>query len=285
MFRKIITAVREGRKSIRTIVFRSDAKIRVVDQPMQGGGWVATFEDITKWHEAQKRIEFLARHDPITNLPNRTCFSTELNKAIESARVAGRRLAVLNVDLDRFKEINDAFGHAAGDSVLRHVARRLKEAAGEAFVSRFGGDEFCILVSESDQSDAAQVLAHTLLKLAADEIPILDQFVRTGFSIGIAYYPDDAVDAEALLARSDTALYQAKRDAKGTIRRFDPEMDRQIRDKRVLQEELRIAVNEGQLRLQTPTSDVKPPERRDDPDTSSSHANRLRGVGLTEAEF
>jgi diguanylate cyclase (GGDEF)-like protein/PAS domain S-box-containing protein len=249
LYSKIVTNIREGHASTRILEGRLGTRMRVVDQPMLGGGWVSTFEDITKWHEAQQRIEFLARYDPITHLPNRTCFSTELNKAIESARVSGHRLAVLTLDLDRFKEINDAFGHAAGDAVLRHVARRLNEVAAGGYISRFGGDEFCIFVSEGGRSEAAKELAHALSDLANDDISIMDQTVRTGFSIGISYYPDDAVDAESLLARSDAALYQAKRDAKGSIRYFEPEMDRKIRDKRLLQNELRIAVGSGQLRL------------------------------------
>jgi diguanylate cyclase (GGDEF)-like protein/PAS domain S-box-containing protein len=248
-FHEIVSAVREGRKTIRTIDRRSGAKIRVVNQPMESGGWVTTFEDITKWHEAQERIEFLAHYDPVTQLPNRACFSRELNKAIESARANGQRLAVLNIDLDRFKEINDAFGHAAGDAVLRHVAGRLNEVAATGCISRFGGDEFCILVYESDRPGAAMAVAHALLDLANVEIPLIDQTVRTGFSIGVAYYPDDALDAETLLARSDTALYQAKREAKGSVRCFEPQMEQQIRDKRILQNELRVALKADQLRL------------------------------------
>src|SRR5260370_15479757 len=143
-FSMVVAAANAG-QSLTRIVARNGRSIRVVDQPMRGGGWVATFEDITEWQQAQEQISHRARHDALTNLPNRTLFREQLDQALRLAK-HGDQLAVFCLDLDYFKEINDSLGHPVGDALLKQVARRLGECVTENdTVARLGGDEFAVV--------------------------------------------------------------------------------------------------------------------------------------------
>jgi diguanylate cyclase (GGDEF)-like protein/PAS domain S-box-containing protein len=206
-------------------------------------------EDMTERKRAEEWILHLAHHDPLTDLPNRSAFSERLNEILARSRAAGESFAVLCVDLDRFKEVNDVFGHATGDALLLEMAKRFKTEAKNAFLARFGGDEFTLIVTDGPQPAAAGALADRLLAIAAEELEIGGHRVRGGLSIGVAVYPTDGADTETLLANADAALYRAKAEGRGTFRFFEAEMDTRLRDRRALQHDLRSALEQNQIVL------------------------------------
>jgi diguanylate cyclase (GGDEF)-like protein/PAS domain S-box-containing protein len=210
---------------------------------------LGVIEDVTDRKRADERIAFLAHHDVVTGLPNRPAFTECLAAVLDRATASEERFAVLCIDLDRFKEINDVFGHSVGDAVLREVSQRLQAAVGGAFIARVGGDEFTVITMEGTQPSNAEALADCLLAAVEDDIEIDGRHLRIGLSIGVAVYPTDGADATILLANADAALYRAKAEARGSIRFFDTDLDRQLRDHRTLQHDLSLAVDRGELSL------------------------------------
>jgi diguanylate cyclase (GGDEF)-like protein/PAS domain S-box-containing protein len=208
---------------------------------------VGVIEDVTERKLAEERIAHMAHHDPLTDLPNRAAFVEHLSATLTRAEKAGGHFAVLCIDLDRFKEVNDVFGHSVGDALLREVARRLKEAAGEGFLARLGGDEFTVVVAEGSQPSTAEALADRLLASVAENLEICGQRLRIGLSIGVAIYPADGADAASIIANADAALYRAKAEGRATVRFFDADMDKRLRDRRALQHDLRSAVAHREL--------------------------------------
>src|SRR5258707_11498569 len=165
------------------------------------------------------------------------------------ARRGGESFAVLSVDLDRFKEVNDVFGHAVGDDLLRELSRMLRELAGDAFLARLGGDEFILITPNGDQPALAESIAGGLLEAVAADLEINGQHLRVGISIGVAIFPDDGADATTLLNNADAALYRAKTDGRGTTRFFEVEMDNRLRERRAIQHELSSAIARNELHL------------------------------------
>jgi diguanylate cyclase (GGDEF)-like protein len=218
-------------------------------RPLPDGSWVSTHEDITERRRAEKRIEYLAHHDPLTGLPNRASFDEKLEQQVRAAADGSTRFAVLCLDLDRFKQVNDVFGHAAGDTLLATVARRMQDAIGDTFLARLGGDEFAIVAPAGAHPPKAAALAEKLLAAVVDEIVIDQQHLRVGLSIGVALFPDDGTDPDALTANADAALYRAKAEGRGTIRFFEAEMDQQIRKHHAIQLDLRGAIERNELEL------------------------------------
>lgn len=202
--------------------------------------YVGLISDITERKREEERIRRLAHFDSLTSLPNRVLFEDRLQRAIARARRYRHQLAVLYLDLDHFKDVNDTLGHAAGDEVLRQTAHRMLLCLRQIdTVSRRGGDEFVLLIEEHEGVDALQGICAKLQEEIVRPIEVGGHTIRIGASIGIAIYPDDALLPEELLAAADTALYEAKADGRGRFRFFSPgslpggtrfDMERELRD-------------------------------------------------------
>ncbi|MGH1481082.1 MAG: EAL domain-containing protein [Geminicoccales bacterium] len=206
--------------------------------------------DITERKQAEQLIEHMALHDALTKLPNRIYFTSELERACFAAKRDGTKLAVLFLDLDHFKDINDAHGHTVGDKLLVEVASRLKSCLrGGDLVARFGGDEFVMVVSQPHGAVSISCLADRITKIIEAPCEIDDFVVNTSISIGVAIYPDDGIDAERILANADLALYKAKSDGRHTWRVFDCRLQRQLQAQRSLDQELRHALERQQFEL------------------------------------
>jgi diguanylate cyclase (GGDEF)-like protein/PAS domain S-box-containing protein len=206
-------------------------------------------EDVTDRKRARDQIAHMALHDPLTDLPNRTAFNDKLAATLEAAASTDRMFAVLTIDLDRFKEINDVFGPVIGDALLREVGQRLGEVTAGAYLARLGGDEFALIVAEGVQPSTAEAVAERLQQAMAADIAIADQNLHLGLSIGVAVYPSDGRDATALMANANAALYRAKSAGRGTMRFFEAHMDERLRERRAMQQELRTAIEQGELTL------------------------------------
>jgi diguanylate cyclase (GGDEF)-like protein/PAS domain S-box-containing protein len=184
---------------------------------------VSVVRDITERKRAEATIVRLARSDALTGLPNRAVFVEALEGAILRAQRGGGKFAVLYLDLDHFKDVNDTQGHAAGDALLQAVATRLQQrTCGSDTVARFGGDEFAILQNEVASAAEPTLLAGDLLEILGKPITVGDYLIHTGASIGIAIYGEDAPDPETVLAHADVALYRAKSEGRFTFRVFTP---------------------------------------------------------------
>jgi len=208
---------------------------------------VGVIEDVTERVNNEARISHLAHHDVLTDLPNRSAFNAALAERLERAQEASSSFAVLSLDLDRFKDVNDVFGHPVGDMMMRAAAERLVAEADGAFVARVGGDEFMILMPDDIRRDDVLSLAERMVEAIGKELEVDDFLSHVGLSVGIAIYPDDGVDAATLLANADSALYRAKREGRGRVCFFETEMDRELRDRRLLQHDLRQAMEQNQL--------------------------------------
>jgi diguanylate cyclase (GGDEF)-like protein/PAS domain S-box-containing protein len=205
--------------------------------------------DVTEQRQAERRLTHYARHDALTNLNNRVAFSEHVESLLKSASAANESFAILCIDIDRFKAINDGFGHPVGDEMLCEVARRLLSAAEGAFVARFGGDEFAIVSPIGTGSAAAAQIADHLHSAVAESFEIQGQSLSLGLSIGIAMYPADGLDEITLLKNADAALYRAKNNGRGDTYFFQPEMDLQLRERHAMQRDLAVAVARNELML------------------------------------
>ena len=223
----------------RRLVVRSDGRPKYL---------LVVIEDVTERKAAEARIKYLAEHDALTGLPNRAAFQQRLQAMLEDARSVGKRLAILRLGVDRFKQINDVFGQTVGDTALSEIGRRLEQTAQQAFLARVGGDEFT-LISEGLQAAAAEALAERLRAALEPEFVIEDHTISIGASLGVAVFPGDGADVTTLVANADAALHRAKADGGRLVRFFDGDMDQRLRDRRALQQDLRAAITRGELAL------------------------------------
>src|SRR5476651_1069263 len=201
------------------------------------GGWVATYEDVTERRQAEAKIMHMARHDALTNLPNRVLFREQMDQSL----TRGEEFAVLFIDLDRFKGVNDTLGHPVGDALLCAVTKRLQLAL-------LGGDEFAIIALGASPSEATE-LAARIIESIAESFDVLGHQVVIGTSIGIAIAPTDGTEPDQLLRNADMALYRAKAEGRGMYHFFQPEMDAQMQARHSVEVDLRKALAAGEFEV------------------------------------
>ncbi len=212
--------------------------------------FVGTQIDISARKAAEGQIAHMARHDGLTDLPNRALFYDRLDERLGELRQRGGSAAVLCLDLDRFKAVNDRLGHLAGDTVLRAVAHRIRvEVHAEDVVARLGGDEFAVLVAEGGDLAAIEDLARRLIRSVNAPIPFGEQRMEVGLSIGIARMPEHGQSGEEVFKRADLALYRAKLEGRNTHRVFESAMDEAVAERRDLECDLRDAIAANELTL------------------------------------
>ncbi|WP_230370434.1 GGDEF domain-containing protein [Paludibacterium denitrificans] len=201
--------------------------------------YVAVFSDITVRKQAEERLQFLANHDPLTRLPNRSSLIARLEQLIRQPESLAA-FAVMFIDLDRFKLINDSFGHQAGDELLRVLSLRLTDAIGSrGELARLGGDEFTLLVSGVTDQAELSTLAEDLLNILSRPLRLAEHEVYVTGSIGISVFPGDGADAQTLLKHADSAMYRAKEAGKNTYQFFDAEMNAHTFERLLLENGLR----------------------------------------------
>lgn len=224
--------------------------IEVSRQRMANGGWVTTHKDVTESRRIQSQMQYLARHDVLTGLANRAVFVEEVERAL--SQTPRRNIAVFIVDLDRFKEINDVFGHVGGDELLKSVAKRIRECTEDsnAVVARLGGDEFAVLqVADGDARESALVLAGRLVERVSEPYLVDNSEAFIGASVGIALAPDCGHDAGRLMRNADLALYRMKADGRNGFRFFDSEMETEAIRRGALALDLERGLKRGEFEL------------------------------------
>ena len=246
-----------GRDGHETTIEHSAAPIH--DRQGNILGAVIVFRDVIVSRERRLQMLHLAEHDALTDLPNRLLLNDRLARSIALARRYGRRLAVLFLDCDRFKHINDTLGHAVGDQVLRSVARRLTTCVRESdTVSRHGGDEFLILLSELDHPEDAEAIAQKIISSIAEPHLVAGHELQLTASIGIALYPEDGQDAQSLIMRADTAMYYAKNTGRNRVGFYRADMEAPAIKRSSIESELQNALDKGEFELfYQPTIDLE----------------------------
>ncbi|MBR1302255.1 EAL domain-containing protein [Bradyrhizobium sp. AUGA SZCCT0042] len=244
--RYVVRVLRDvGQRNAMIITTPDGRSVQVVNEPLADGGWVATHEDVTEQRQAEERITHLAHYDALTDLPNRTLFHEQLKQELPHV-AADRQLAVLYIDIDEFKSINDSLGHMIGDELLKSVAVSLRACVRETdFVARLGGDEFAIVQTGVTGADDVTELTRRIYDAIRAPYECLGHQVTTDASIGIALAPQDGSDLDQILKNADLAMYAAKAAGRRTHRFFQPEMDAQVRARRVLEMDLRQAIVDG----------------------------------------
>jgi diguanylate cyclase (GGDEF)-like protein len=246
---EVLAQLALGKVANRIFETADGREVLVTNSPMTTGGWVATHKDITEQRKAEAKIEYMAHHDALTDLPNRLQLHEQLRQMLSSTR-QGIQVAVFCLDLDRFKDVNDALGHPVGDLLLKAVADRLRQCIRDTdLVARLGGDEFAIMQAGASQPKDATSLASRLIEVIGAPYELGGNQVTVELSIGIALAPGDGLHPDLLLKNADLALYRAKSDGHGLYRFFEPDMDARMQERRKLEIDLRKAIAKNQFEL------------------------------------
>jgi diguanylate cyclase (GGDEF)-like protein len=235
-----------------TFVVSADGgqSISVSQRPIADGGWVATYEDVSEQRRAEEHIRFAAHHDALTKLPNRVLFRIRLDEMIGNLAHRDTGLALLYLDLDRFKHVNDTLGHPIGDALLEAAGRRLLSCLrGADIVARLGGDEFAIAFESADLPAAAEYLGQRVIETLGMPYHLAGHTVIVGASIGIALAGGGEMNADTLLKNADMALYQAKAKGRGVCSLFEADMERQLLSRLAIEEDLREALERDQFEM------------------------------------
>jgi diguanylate cyclase (GGDEF)-like protein len=245
----ILDKMAEGQPFQRILATADGRSIQVLYQPLADGGWVTTLEDFTERRRADERIAHLAHYDALTDLPNRVLFRDQLERELRKIGRSGQ-LAVLYIDIDEFKSVNDSLGHPVGDELLKAIALRLSGCVRETdFVARLGGDEFAVVqTAVKNPADVMDLVIRIYQAIRAPYECLGHQLV-TDASIGIALAPQDGTDLDQLLKNADLAMYGAKSDGRRTYRFFEREMDARVRARRTLELDLRQAIVDGEFEI------------------------------------
>src|SRR3954447_4668255 len=238
-----------GLRQVMTIETPDGRSIQIANEPLADGGWVATHEDITERRRAEQRIRHLAHYDALTDLPNRALFHERLKRELSSIAPA-RQLAVLYIDIDEFKSVNDSLGHLIGDELLKSVAVSLNRCVvAPDFVARLGGDEFAIVQTAVKTPAEVTALVTQVFDAIREPYECLGHQLTTDASIGIALAPEHGVDLDQILKNADLAMYAAKTAGRRTYRFFEPDMEARVRARHELEMDLREAITEGGLEV------------------------------------
>jgi diguanylate cyclase (GGDEF)-like protein len=223
--------------------------VQVLYRPLADGGWVTTLEDTTERRRAEERIAHMAHYDALTGLPNRVLFREQLERELEKTRHGGQ-FAVLYIDIDEFKSVNDTLGHPIGDELLKAVASRLRDGVGEKdFVARLGGDEFAVVQTAVQHQDDVKAMVDRVYQAIREPYACQGHQLVTDASIGVAMAPRDGTDLDQLLKNADMAMYGAKADGRRTWRFFEHDMDALVKQRRSLELDLRQAIAAGEFEL------------------------------------
>lgn len=239
-----------GRTKERVELSLADGRwIAATCSPMKCGGWVEVFADVTEQRRAADHVRFLARHDPLTGLPNRHAFNEVITRECERSN-RGASVAILCLDLDHFKGVNDTLGHPIGDQLLCEVANRLRRNVRIVdSIVRLGGDEFAIVQVDAEQPRGSSLLARRVIDELSKPYIVDGHQIVIGTSVGIAVLPQDGDEANIAIRNADMALYRAKADGRGVYRYFEPGMDTAIQARRKMELDLRAAMKAGQFEL------------------------------------
>ncbi|HEX5688824.1 MAG TPA: diguanylate cyclase, partial [Roseiflexaceae bacterium] len=247
-----------GRFETDTRLMRTDGAefdANVVISPLTGvdgsmSGYSFVVRDITRRRNAQRHIEQLATRDPLTGLLNRGMLTEQMNLAIARATRAGNRFALMFVDLDNFKSVNDTLGHVAGDALLNSIASRLTDCIREVdIVARWGGDEFVVLLADVDSAASVTPVAERMLKTVTAPLNLLGHHAQTSASIGICIYPEDGADTGTLMKHADIAMYQAKAEGKNNFQFYAEALDSNSLERLTLESSLRHALERNEFQL------------------------------------
>jgi diguanylate cyclase (GGDEF)-like protein len=249
-YQAILRNMAEGNVFQRVLDSADDRSIQVLYQPLADGGWVTTLEDFTERRRSDERIAHLAHYDALTDLPNRMLFRDQLERELKKIERGGQ-LAVLYIDIDEFKSVNDTLGHPIGDELLKVVASRLSLCVRQTdFIARLGGDEFAIVqTAVTNQADVTDLVTR-IYQALREPYECLGHQLVTDASIGIALAPQDGTDLDQLLKNADLAMYRAKSDGRRTWRFFEHAMDARVKARRGLELDLRQAIVDGGFEIE-----------------------------------
>lgn len=246
---RIVNLISLGQTSTIHIEATDGRVIRVINAPLASGGWIVTHEDVTSHKKAEDQIAFMANHDILTSLPNRSMFMGQLEQTLR-LNPRNKIIAVMFLDLDNFKGINDTLGHHVGDELLKTVASRITGCLRDTdLVARFGGDEFVVAVPYLAKPGEVAALATRIRDAIAEPCDLGEHQVVIDSSVGIALYPSDGREASQLLKNADMALYSAKGSGRGTYRFFENAMDTRMAARRILELEIRKAFVNGEFEV------------------------------------